>query len=81
MHQTHETLLLSHPASTTPPSVALLVYSIDSNFTVKVGDGALTYDLYPDFYHAVYGVRRPVRWAALETLTQGICEVKSNVVS
>ena len=68
-------LILSHPTSPPPGN------SIDSNFTLKIGDSALTYDLLPDFYHCVYGVRRPVRWAALETLTQGICETKSNVVS
>ena len=48
---------------------------------MKISDGALTPDLYPDLYHKVYGVKRPVRWSALETLTQGICGSKSNVVS
>ena len=66
----------SCPTPSPPPG-----NSIDSSFTLKIADSALTYDLLPDFYHCVYGVRRPVRWAALETLTQGISETKSNVVS
>lgn len=53
---------------------------LDSNFTVRVCDGALSQEFYPECYHQVYGAVRPVRWAAIETLQEGLCTVQSNVV-
>ena len=58
----------------------LSCYRLDSNFTVRVCDGALSQEFYPECYHQVYGAVRPVRWAAIETLQEGLCSVQSNVV-
>lgn len=54
---------------------------LDADFTVRLGDGALMSDFYPECYHVVYGAQRPVRWSALETLQGGLCTLPSNVVS
>ena len=58
----------------------VLLLRFDSNFTVRVCDGALSQEFYPECYHQVYGAVRPVRWAAVETLQEGLCSVQSNVV-
>ena len=58
----------------------VLLLRFDSNFTVRVCDGALSQEFYPECYHQVYGAVRPVRWAAIETLQEGLCSVQSNVV-
>ena len=55
--------------------------SLDEGYTLKLGDGALMSDFYPECYHVVYGAQRPVRWSALETLQGGLCTQQSNVVS
>ena len=55
--------------------------SLDTNYTVKVSDGALSLEFYPECYQAVYGTIRPVRWAAIETLQEGLGTSQSNVVS
>lgn len=47
---------------------------------VRVSDGALAQQFYPECYYAVYGAVRPVRWAAVETLQEGLCTARSNVV-
>ena len=47
---------------------------------MRVCDGALSQEFYPECYHQVYGAVRPVRWAAIETLQEGLCSVQSNVV-
>ena len=62
------------------PIVHVLLLRFDSNFTVRVCDGALSQEFYPECYHQVYGAVRPVRWAAIETLQEGLCSVQSNVV-
>jgi serine/threonine protein kinase len=79
--QIAEGMLFLYQNGIVHPDLALRNCYMDANFTVKISDGALTSDLYPDLYHKVYGVKRPVRWSALETLTQGICGSKSNVWS
>ena len=56
-------------------------FRLDSGFTLRLGDGALMSDFYPECYHVVYGAQRPVRWSALETLQGGLCTLPSNVVS
>lgn len=53
----------------------------DSGNVVKVSDGALAQQLHPECYYTLFGATRPVRWAAVETLQEGLCTVKSNVVS
>ena len=58
-----------------------MFYRLDTNHTVRVSDGALAQQFYPDCYYAVYGATRPVRWAAVETLQEGLCTAQSNVVS
>ena len=59
-----------------------LVYCrLDSECRVHVSDGALAQEFHPDCYHTVYGAVRPVRWAAVETLQEGLCTARSNVVS
>jgi len=54
--------------------------TLHSNW-VKLGDGALMSDFYPECYHIVHGAQRPVRWSTLETLQGGLCTLPSNVVS
>ena len=68
-------VVISKPSSP-PPRCRL-----DTNFTVKVSDEALSQEFYPECYHPVYGAIRPVRWAAMETLQEGLCTSQSNVVS
>ena len=59
-----------------------LVYCrLDSECRVHVSDGALAQEFHPDCYHTVYGAVRSVRWAAVETLQEGLCTARSNVVS
>ena len=70
---------LSHILSTHPSCCSSC--SLDTNFIVKISDGALSHEFYPECYHAVYGAIRPVRWAAIETLQEGLCSSQSNVVS
>ena len=63
-------------------SVWCLVYCrLDSECRVHVSDGALAQEFHPDCYHTVYGAVRSVRWAAVETLQEGLCTARSNVVS
>lgn len=61
--------------------VHVYVYRLDSNCTVKVTDGALAQQLHPECYYTLFGATRPVRWAAVETLQEGLCTSRSNVVS
>lgn len=48
---------------------------------MKVADEALAHEFYPECYYTLYGAVRPVRWAAIETLQEGLCTSQSNVVS
>ena len=59
----------------------IFIPRLDSGCTVKVSDGALAQQLYPECYYTLFGAIRPVRWAAVETLQEGLCTVRSNVVS
>ena len=56
------------------------IVRLDSDCTVKVSDGALAQQFYPECYYTLFGATRPVRWAAVETLQEGLCTVRSNVV-
>ena len=60
--------------------LSFVLPSLDAGYTLKLGDGALMSDFYPECYHVVYGAQRPVRWSALETLQGGLCSLPSNVV-
>ena len=55
--------------------------SLDADYIVKVGDSALSKELFPECYCEILGAVRPVRWSAPETLQEGLCTIKSNVVS
>ena len=55
--------------------------SLDTGYSVKVSDGALSQLFFPDCYCNVKGSVRPARWAAIETLRQGHLTSLSNVVS
>lgn len=57
------------------------VNRLDRDYTVKVTDGALAQHLYPECYYTLFGATRPVRWAAVETLQEGLCTSRSNIVS
>lgn len=73
----------SSPSSPSSPLLLLLLLppSLDTNYQVKISDGALSQCFYQECYHAVRGTVRPVRWAAIETLQEGLCTSQSNVVS
>jgi len=58
-----------------------LFFSLDTNYEVKISDSALTQCFFPECYSTVRGTVRPVRWAAIETLQEGLCTSQSNVVS
>ena len=55
-------------------------YRLDSNFTVKLSDGALSQEFFADCYAFIRGSLRPVKWSAIETLQEGLCTTQSNVV-
>lgn len=57
------------------------VCRLDTNYLVKVSDGALSQEFFPNCYHVIKGALRPVRWAAPETFAEGLCTSQSNVVS
>ena len=58
-----------------------MCYRLDSACIVKVSDGALAQQFHPECYYTLFGATRPVRWAAVETLQEGLCTARSNVVS
>ena len=53
------------------PSFSLC--SLDTKYQAKISDGALSQCFYPECYNTV-------RWAAIETLQEGLCTSHSNVV-
>ena len=57
-----------------------LSFRLDTNYVVKVGDGALSMEFYPENYTTIKGAVRPVKWAAIETLQEGLITSQSNVV-
>ena len=49
--------------------------------SVLVGDFGLARDVYcTDYYRAGKGARLPVKWVPPETLMDGICDEKTDVV-
>ncbi|XP_064404789.1 mucin-2-like isoform X2 [Halichondria panicea] len=63
------------------PDLALRNCLLDTNYLVKVSDGALSQEFFPNCYHVIKGALRPVRWAAPETFAEGLCTSQSNVWS
>ncbi|CAI8007397.1 Tyrosine-protein kinase transforming protein SEA [Geodia barretti] len=63
------------------PDLALRNCVLDSGCVVKISDGALAQQFHPECYYTLFGATRPVRWAAVETLQEGLCTVRSNVWS
>ena len=61
--------------------IHMILCRLDSECTVKVADAALAQQFYPECYYTLFGATRPVRWAAVETLQEGLCTTRSNVVS
>ena len=56
-------------------------FRLDSELMVKVGDFGLARDVYSaDYYRAGKGARLPVKWMPPETLTDGMCNEKTDVV-
>lgn len=78
VHSNTTSLVLGN---TSTPQLYIYAFRLDSGCTVKVTDAALTQQFYPECYYTLFGATRPVRWAAVETLQEGLCTVRSNVVS
>ena len=63
---------------------------IDENFVIKVADFGLAEDIYyKDYFRQIFGgnaqeegvVKLPIKWMALESLSDGIFTEKTDVVS
>ena len=55
---------------------------VDSNLSVRVTDNALARDLFPSDYHCLGdNENRPIKWLALESLTERRFSPASDVVS
>ena len=63
------------------PDLALRNCWLDIGFTLKLSDGALSQEFFPDSYANIKGAVRPVKWSAIETLQEGLITSQSNVVS
>ena len=62
----------------------LIYHRIDTHFMIKVADFGLSESLYSKTYFRQekdQAVRLPVKWLALEALTEGLFSEKSDVVS
>ena len=54
---------------------------LDADYVVKVGDFGLARDVYSHlYYRANKHARVPIKWASPETLNDGLCNEKSDVV-
>ena len=59
-----------------------LIYRIDSSFVIKVADFGLSESIYVKNYFKEKGgsVKLPIKWMALESLTDGVFSEASDVV-
>ena len=59
-----------------------LFYRIDSSFVIKVADFGLSESIYAKKYFREKGgsVKLPIKWMALESLTDGVFSEASDVV-
>ena len=62
-------LLYLHDCDVCHADVATRNCTVDGGLTVRLGDSALSTDLFPGDYHCLTdGTRKPLKWMALETL-------------
>jgi RYK receptor-like tyrosine kinase len=55
---------------------------LDTNFSLKIGDFALSRDLFPQDYHCLAdNDNKPVMWMSLESLTNNVFNVRTDVWS
>ena len=60
------------------------MYRIDAHFVIKVADFGLSENMYSKTYFRQekdQAVKLPVKWLALEAMTEGVFSEKSDVVS
>ena len=60
-----------------------MYFRINKSLIVKIADFGLSRDIYKSDYYRVEDKKRPlpVKWMAIESLTEGVFSTKSDVVS